>query len=188
MQGTGEIVEQLLAERARFLSFVRRRVSDPTEAEDLLHTVYIRALEHVAGLRDAAAARAWFYRMLRNAVIDLYRHRAVESALVGQMTDGLDAPMPLQQESTICRCIDRAIDQLKPEYAQVLREVELVDGGVGTVAAYAERSGMTPGNTAVRAFRARKALAKSLSHTCGSCAGAGCLDCTCAREEETAQA
>jgi RNA polymerase sigma-70 factor (ECF subfamily) len=54
----------------------------------------------------------------------------------------------------------------------------------GALAHYAQRTGITATNAAVRGHRARKALARGLRATCGTCAGAGCLDCTCRPQPE----
>lgn len=172
-------IKSLIGERELFLRFVERRIGDRAVAEDLLQSAYVRAIDQVESLRNEESVRAWFYRLLRNAVIDFYRHRAVEERVIRPMADGFDAPAQVVEERKICRCMVRAVDCLKPEYADVLRAVELTDSDAGAVEAYAHRVGITPGNAAVRAYRARKALVKSIQHTCGSCAGAGCLDCTC---------
>ena len=162
---------------------MQRRVSDHAVAEDLLQIAYSRAMERLGSLKDVESARAWFYRVLRNVVIDFYRRNAVEARLLEPMGDEFDAVEPETEQRNICKCMDRAVDRLKPEYAQILLEVELAEGDGASIEAYAEREGITPGNAAVRAFRARKAMAKSLHHTCGSCAGAGCLDCSCVSAE-----
>ncbi|MDE1175459.1 MAG: sigma-70 family RNA polymerase sigma factor [Edaphobacter sp.] len=177
-QATKAVIEELLAEREQFLGFVQRRLNDRAAAEDLLQTVYLRALAQVEGLRDLAAGRAWFYRMLRNAIIDDYRRRAVETRVVEPMAEGFDAAAIPVIQPNLCRCMDRAVDAMKPEYADALRGIDLTEGGVDR---YAQGAGITTGNAAVRVFRARKALAKSLQQICGSCAGAGCLDCSCAQ-------
>lgn len=174
------IAAGLSGRREEFLGFVVRRVGDRSTAEDLLQLAYTKAIERMDSLGDPEMARAWFYRILRHVVVDFYRRRAVETRLMKPMEATFDAPVELREEANICGCMDRAVERLKPEYAQVLREVELAEDGSATIEAYARREGITPGNAAVRAFRARKAMAKSLQHTCGSCAGAGCLNCTCA--------
>jgi hypothetical protein len=44
---------------------------------------------------------------------------------------------------------------------------------------YAVEAGLTANNAGVRVFRARDALRKQVSRSCGTCAEHGCLDCTC---------
>ncbi len=74
--------------------------------------------------------------------------------------------------------MSRLAATLKPEYADALEAVEVR----GTaVKAYAGEKGLTPGNAAVRVFRAREALRKRVTEWCGTCAEHGCIDCTCGR-------
>ncbi|MBL8974662.1 MAG: hypothetical protein JNK56_28970 [Myxococcales bacterium] len=73
--------------------------------------------------------------------------------------------------------VARLADNLKPEYAEALRRIE-VDGVA--VKDYAVEAGITSNNAAVRVFRAREALKKQVVRSCGTCADHGCLDCTCA--------
>jgi RNA polymerase sigma-70 factor (ECF subfamily) len=68
-------------------------------------------------------------------------------------------------------------DTLKAEYASALKRIE-VDGV--SVKDYATETGISAGNAAIRVFRAREALRKQVSRSCGTCAEHGCLDCTCA--------
>ena len=65
---------------------------------------------------------------------------------------------------------------LKPEYATLLRQVEIEEIPVAVAALQA---GITPGNASVRLHRARKALLKEVQRSCRTCATHGCLDCTC---------
>ena len=60
----------LLEHRNQFLGFVQRRVQDAATAEDILQAAYIRALQHEGELQDRESVVGWFYRVLRNAVID----------------------------------------------------------------------------------------------------------------------
>jgi RNA polymerase sigma-70 factor (ECF subfamily) len=79
-------------------------------------------------------------------------------------------------ESEICACVSRLATTLKPEYAEALQAIEV--GGT-PVKAFAEQKGLSPSNAAVRVFRAREALKKRVTESCGTCAEHGCLNCTC---------
>src|ERR1700712_4144614 len=83
-------LQTLLDRRAGFLAFVQRRVADPALAEDILQAAYMRALERSSGLRENDSAVAWFYSVLRNAVIDFYRRRATESKVLDLSASELD--------------------------------------------------------------------------------------------------
>ncbi len=175
---TEKTFESLLDLRRRFLIFLERRVEDRAMAEDILQAAYVRALEAQGRLREEESAVAWFYRILRNAVIDHYRRRTTEGSALERWARELDsalAPNPHLQETT-CQCIAGALEVIAPGYADLVREVDL---GEGSLADYASARGLTQGNAAVRAHRARAALRKQLIRCCGTCSEHGCLECTC---------
>jgi RNA polymerase sigma-70 factor (ECF subfamily) len=60
-------LDQLIAQRHRFLAFVQRRVSDYELAEDILQSAYLRAFEHRDDFKPTESAVAWFYRLLQNS-------------------------------------------------------------------------------------------------------------------------
>ena len=63
---------QLSAARQDFLRFVRGRVSDPDLAEDIVQDALLRAVQSADTLRDEDRVIPWFYRILRNAIIDAW--------------------------------------------------------------------------------------------------------------------
>jgi RNA polymerase sigma-70 factor (ECF subfamily) len=171
-------LNSLVTLRRQFLGFVTRRVQDEALAEDILQSAYMRAISSGNSLREDESAVAWFYRILRNAIIDHYRRRTTEVAAFERLAQELEtesSPNPLLQQTT-CQCIAGALETLAPAYAALLREVDL---GEASLSRFAETQGITPGNAAVRAHRARAALRKQLLRCCGTCATHGCLDCTC---------
>lgn len=176
---TATAINSLLDQRRQFLQFVERRVSARATAEDIIQAAYIRAMEQAATLRSDESAVAWFYRILRNAVIDHYRHRAAEDRALEQWANDLaiEAQFDAPTQQIVCQCINNVLDKLKPAYSEIIREVDLTEN---TLESFAKKSGITPGNAAVRAHRARQALKKQLILTCRTCAKHGCIDCTCA--------
>ena len=171
-------LNQLLIQRKQFLAFVQRRVSDSGLAEDILQTAYLRAFEHKDDFAPDESAVAWFYRLLRNAVIDNYRRqksrsRALE-ALKNEMETAAQPPPDLQNE--VCACLNGVVDSLKPEYSAILRAVDL---GEQPVKDFARQHKLSASNSGVRLHRARAALRKQLIQACGSCVEHGCLDCGC---------
>jgi RNA polymerase sigma-70 factor (ECF subfamily) len=175
---TEPVFDSLLDLRRQFLHFLERRVRDHAAAEDILQTAYTRALEAAGQLRVHESSVAWFYRILRNAVIDHYRRRATEGAALDRWARELEtdtAPEP-QLEETACQCIAGALEVIAPAYAELLREVDLKER---SLAVYAEAHGITLANAGVRAHRARAALRKQLIRCCGTCAEHGCVECRC---------
>jgi RNA polymerase sigma factor, sigma-70 family len=177
---TSEAISTLIDRRRRFLQFVVRRVKDYTVAEDILQAAYARAFNQQNSLRSNDSITAWFYRILRNAIIDYYRRRDVEGRVLELLSPEADRSAEPTAIASICHCIHRALDRVKPEYGQVLREVDLAVEVPYALKSYAERVGITVGNAAVRAHRARQAVKQQLLKTCGPCAQAGCLNCSCA--------
>lgn len=177
-QGAEGAVTVLVENRRAFLRFLEQRVG-PEAAEDLLQEAFGKAIERIETLRDEESVVAWFYRALRNAVVDHYRRRGASvRALdaIARVQDVAVAPPEIQR--AICACVARLAESLRPEYADALRRVEI--GGM-TVKAYAEEQGITQNNAGVRVHRAREALRKRVMASCGACAEHGCVDCRCAR-------
>ena len=135
-------------------------------------------MEAKGRLREDESAVAWFYRILRNAVIDHYRRRSAEGAGLERLARALtnsSAPEPELQQTT-CECIAGALKMIAPAYASLVRDVDLKEG---SLAAYANAQGITTGNAEVRVHRARAALRKQLIRCCGTCAEHGCIECKC---------
>jgi RNA polymerase sigma factor (sigma-70 family) len=176
---SAEAVATLVANHRQFLAFVERRVGSRALAEDILQDAFVRGIGKLEGLRSGESAVGWFYRVLRNAVVDHLRRRGAAErklAAFGAELEATGTDAEPELKGAICRCVGELAETLKPEYAEVLRRVE-VDGA--RVADYAASAGITASNAGVRVFRARKALLEQVKRSCGSCAEHGCLDCTC---------
>ena len=150
-------------------------MAHPELAEDILQDSLLRALRAAPDLRDEGRLLPWFYRVLQNAIIAAYRRRGVERAHV-VVADAPDAAAEPEDDSELCACFEGLIPTLKPEYAELIRSVEL---GNESPATTAERLGITSNNLKVRRHRARQALRQKLEETCRVCADHGCLGCTC---------
>lgn len=171
-------VRALVDNHRAFLAFVERRVGDRALAEDLLQEAFVRGVEKIGALRDDEAATAWFYRMLRNAIVDLRRRQATAhrglDAFAAELGDATEPPREVHD--AVCGCVARLAGTLKAEYAEALQRIEVE--GVA-VKDYAAEVGITASNAAVRVFRAREALRKQVQRSCGTCAEHGCLSCSC---------
>jgi len=168
----------VLAGHERFVAFLRRRLRDEAAAEDVLQSAYASVLARNAAPRDRTRVVAWFYRVLRRALLDhLRREASVRRKLEGRAaTVRLAADDEGALRSTVCACVTDLLPSLRPEYAEVLRHVEIEQESVRETAG---KLGITPSNAAVRVHRARTALARKLREVCGACTTHGCLRCTC---------
>jgi RNA polymerase sigma-70 factor (ECF subfamily) len=174
---TSGILNVLADNHRRFLAFLRPGVRRPEDAEEILQTAFVRASEKEATIRDDENAVAWFYRLLRNALVDYYRRNAVEQRAIETLAHDAETTVePDELNAVVCACMHDLIPTLKPEYAELLKRVDL-EGA--TVPAAADELNITANNAGVRLHRARQALKVRLVQTCGTCTTHGCLDCSC---------
>lgn len=65
---------------AELRGFLRSRVPNDSDADDLLQDVFVRVYENIGTLRQAECVESWVYQIARNAVTDFYRRRTSRSA------------------------------------------------------------------------------------------------------------
>lgn len=174
---TKDVIGALVQNHRQFRQFLERRLGDAALAEDILQDAFVRGIDKIGSLEDTESATAWFYRVLRNSVTDHLRRRAASDRKLEQFATELEQQTPpLEVRAVACQCVNDLAATLKTEYSDALRRVE-IDGI--SVKDYATEAGITSNNAAVRVFRAREALRKQVTRSCGTCADHGCLDCTC---------
>ena len=173
-----EVVATLVANHRAFLRFVERRVGNRDVAEEILQTAFVKNVEKFDTVRETAAG--WFYKVLRNAIIDYRRRKAVADRRFESFASDVEASDTRDDElhRVVCKCVAELAATLKPEYAEALHRIEVE--GI-SVKDYAQQLGISSNNAGVRVFRAREALRKQVVRSCGTCADHGCLDCTCAK-------
>lgn len=175
-----ELVEMLAASRTAFVRFVRPRVESDAAAEEIVQAAFLKGFERGGSLREDESATAWFYRILRNAIVDHWRRRDAKGRALETLASELPASFDeaqLDDRNRVCGCVRALTSGLKAEYRELIEKVD-VDGV--SVPEAASQLGITPNNAAVRLHRARQALKKRVEDTCRSCASHGCVDCTCA--------
>jgi RNA polymerase sigma-70 factor (ECF subfamily) len=171
-------LEILLENHRVFLQYLERRVGNRELAEDILQDAFIKVMDRPGQAPADEGVVPWFYRTLRNAAIDRFRRREAAGRAVEAFARELEThagPKP-EIEAEICACIGRLASTLKAEYAEALQAID-VEGT--PVRAFAEQRGLSVSNAGVRVFRARVALKRRVTESCGTCAEHGCQDCTC---------
>ncbi len=176
MKEATRLPEPLLHRQREFLGFLRSRLGTEEAARDALQSAYVKAMERAATIKGDESTVAWFYRLLRNALVDAHRREQIE-----QKRLELEQPEPHDEDlfRAICTCVGGLIATLKPEYVELLRRVDLEGASVPEVA---RASGITANNAGVKLHRARAALRDKLKSVCGACARHGCLDCGCRKQ------
>ena len=175
----------LLVNHRRFLRFLEKRVGSCEDAEEILQSAFVRSLDKGDEIRERESSVAWFYRLLRNAVIDHYRRKAANQrkleGFAQQLSEAVETA-DFDTERVICECIQELIPELKSEYAELISRVDLQGNDISSAA---DALGITAGNARVRLHRARAALRLEVERTCRTCASHGCIDCTCKKPERS---
>jgi RNA polymerase sigma-70 factor (ECF subfamily) len=183
-----QLAAALNTHRNAFKAFLAARVGSEGEAEDILQNGLLKALQRAGELQDDAKLTAWFYQLLRNAIVDHYRARGSvrrRHDALGEMITALGddiAAAPKGWEPQLCGCLAGVVDTLKPQHAELLRRVDLNGESVQDAAKALK---MTANNASVTLHRARKDLRARLETFCGDCADGACLDCDCAERDDS---
>lgn len=185
---SAQLATELNTHRGAFKAFLAARVGSESEAEDILQNGLLKALQRAGELQDEAKLTAWFYQLLRNAVVDHYRSRGSARQrhdALGQLMASLGEDMadaPKGWEAQLCGCLGGVVDTLPPRQAELLRRVDLNGESVQDAAKALK---MTANSASVTLHRARKELRTQLEDFCGDCADGACLDCDCAERKKS---
>jgi RNA polymerase sigma factor (sigma-70 family) len=166
----------LLENVGEFTGFARKRLGDPELAADAVQESLLKAVKGADQLRDEENAKAWFYRILRRTIIDLYRRRDARDRALADFELEVSSPPGSEEEQMVCACMERLLPSMTPQYADLIRRIDLNEEPAEAVAA---SLGITKSNLNVRIHRARQQLKQRLEDNCRVCAKHGCLDCQC---------
>jgi len=113
-------------ERSRLRSFIRRRVADPRDAEDILQDVFSTLVEANRLLMPIDHITGWLYRVARNRIIDLFRSRTMEPLeLEDLLPSGLSGPDEEYARAALMETLEQAIAELPPDQREVFIGHEL---------------------------------------------------------------
>ena len=124
-------IQQIQNARAAILSFLRKQVVDDGVAQDLFQQSVLRAIEHQSSLRRREDAVAWFYSILRHALVDYLRKRAVEARGKKAYSQALihsghgKVPPVEAVADNLCCCASAILPSLRPNHAEFIRRIDL---------------------------------------------------------------
>ena len=171
--------------RQHILNFLCRRLGDPEAAEDVLQTFMLTAIDRSEQLRDVRAARGWLSQILASSIADhgrrMSRRRQREVVMAPTDLDTFQYEFDEELDEAVCACLYKLLPTLKPEYAEVIWRVDLLEQPREAVA---EDLGITLNNITVRLHRGRQALKTRLEQMCLTCPVHGFLDCDCDAAEK----
>src|SRR5579863_5848574 len=131
-----EVIER---ERRRLLNFIRTRVKDDEDAEDILQDVFFELIQAYRLMKPIEQAGAWLFRVARNRIIDRFRKKTAES--LSEVPEGQEDTLALEEllpspdagpEAAFARRVlleelDAAIEELPEEQREVFVAHE-IDG------------------------------------------------------------
>lgn len=153
---------ELASSYARYRAMAAKRLRDGNAADDVVQAFALKALERAGQLRDPQAVHGWLRRLFDTTLIDFCRRRTTR----GQREIAFDLDHHDRADETIAdlapdpaKTVIATLAQLKPEYAETIYRLDLLDQPKQAVA---DQLGITVNNLAVRAHRARRALRDAL--------------------------
>ncbi len=135
------ISETVSREQSRLRSFIRRRVADPGDAEDILQDVFYELVEAYRMMKPVEQVTAWLFRVARNRITDRFRKRSRdalrnepasvaedgEELLLEELLPSPDAgPDAAYARSVLLEELDEALDELPAEQREVFIAHELM--------------------------------------------------------------
>jgi RNA polymerase sigma factor (sigma-70 family) len=87
-----KIDQTVREEGRRLLTFIRGRVRDEADAEDIFQDVFSQLVETYRGLERVERVTSWLFKVARNKIADLYRRRKPESLTQRQAGQDDDGP------------------------------------------------------------------------------------------------
>lgn len=123
------ISDVMAREGSRLAQFIRRRVADPRDAEDVLQEVLYELVEANRLLMPIEHVTGWLFRVARNRITDLLRRRRPEVEVLGlaELLPSPDAgPEALHARHRLLEELERALLELPEEQRAVFlaHEVE----------------------------------------------------------------
>ncbi len=174
-----DALEEVWAERERYVAWTARRVATREDAEDVVQHAMARAARRGDQLGDARAARGWFWVILRRSLSDHLSARDARREGFARL-EQVERASPQGHEpavaGAVCACSLEELARMPEEARELLRRVTLEEEPIAEVA---RDLGLTPNATRVRAHRARAAMRERLEHRCGTHSVQSCMSCDC---------
>jgi RNA polymerase sigma factor (sigma-70 family) len=130
-----EISAVVVRERSRLGNFIRKRVGDPAEAEDILQDVFYEFVEEYRLPESIEQASAWLFKVARNRIIDRFRKRKeVSLSETGDEEEyRLDLALPSPEagpeaeyaRAVLLDALHEALDELPEAQREVFVEHEI---------------------------------------------------------------
>src|ERR1700687_1724632 len=135
-----QISEAISREQSRLRNFIRKRVADQGDAEDILKDVFYELVELYRMMKPVEQVTAWMFRVARNRITDLFRRKKREGLRnepavtedgevrwLEELLPSPDAgPEAAYARSVLAEELDDALDELPDEQREVFLAHELM--------------------------------------------------------------
>ncbi len=132
-----KIDQTIREERKRLFNFIKKRVSDNEEAEDILQDVFYQFIQAYRSVESIERITSWLFRVARNKITDRYRKKKPQSmpslspeedglSLMDILPDLSGVPDRMMAQNLIWEAIEQALEELpeKQKLVFVLHEFE----------------------------------------------------------------
>ena len=141
--------------------FIRSRVADEFNAEDILQEVFIKIHSRIDTLKDIRRLNGWIYQITRYAIIDYYRNKKDLAALPETISSF--ESFENNNDVDVLPCIKAMVNRLPEKYRQA---VVLTTYQGLTQKEMGEKLGLSLSGAKSRSQRAREKLKKMLTECC----------------------
>ena len=151
----------------RLLAFIRGRVGDDAEAEDILQEVFIRVHRSLCCQTEWSKPEGWFYQIARNLIIDHYRRRHETIAIPESLPSEAGAEEQLHLDTDSIAELSLSLMEMIEELPEPYRQAILLTEYNGLKQKeLAERQGISLSGAKSRVQRARDKLREMFLACC----------------------
>jgi RNA polymerase sigma-70 factor (ECF subfamily) len=148
------------AHEAELRGWLRYRLGNAVDAEDLLQDVFIKAMRQGERFCAIVNARAWLFEVARNALADRMRYAHDMVELPEELSADIEDTAAVD---SLAGCLPRVLSELSPEDREA---ITLCDLDRLPQEEYARRTGLSLPAAKSRVQRARKRLREQLTQAC----------------------
>lgn len=161
-QNNEDVTKAFSSLQASLRAYLRRRIADASQAEDLLQDIFVKALLSKRAGHRIENLTGWLYAAARTTVVDYYRARGVSMEELDENVPEQQAE-DLQLHAELASCLQIFILQLPDKYRDTLMATELQGRSLHQLA---NEEGLSLSAIKSRAARGRSMLKDKLLACC----------------------
>lgn len=146
--------------------FIRKRVNNESDADDILQDVFVKIHHSIDNLRQEEKLTSWLYQITRNVIVDFYRKRAslpqtADDSFFDDLPDNpKEGSKPIDD---LTKCLEPMLKRLPLKYKEAIEFTEYQDHSQKELA---EKLGISVPGAKSRVQRARSLLQNLIQECC----------------------